>query len=782
MKNSLTDDATNSFGARWAQAMIRHRWLVIVLSLAMVGIMASGVTKLVMLTDYRAFFSPENPELTAFEDFQATYTKVDNVFFLIRPEDGNVFTSQTLAAVEELTERGWQIPHASRVDSITNFQHTYAVGDDLIVEDLIEKASTLTADYIEERKAILLAEPLTRNLLVTEDSRATAVNVTIRLPGLDLGELPATFAGAREARDAIEAQYPGLDIRVSGVAALNQTFATEPAKVMAKLLPLMFLVIFVLSVFFLKSILATAAMLLVVTLSAMAAMGLSGYLGLGISPVSIAAPIVILTLAVADSVHIVTALRDAVARGMEYSAALVDAIRTNIAPVSVTSITTAIGFLALNFSDAPPFRALGNMSAIGIVVAWILSLTLFPALASLLRLKIEARESDTRLMTRYADWVIANSRIALAVAVAISVGLIAAIPRLEVNDLFVEYFDTRVEFRRDTDVIKEYFGPLPLEYSIPATESGAVADPKYLRTIDEFVSFARKLPRVVHVFSISDIMKRLNKNMHADDSAYYSIPRDRELAAQYLLLYELSLPYGLDLNDRINIDKSEMRITFAMEPMTTRETKAMLAAVDEWFEENAPNIEPAAAGPQVMFTFIADRNIDSMITGTVIAVFAISAILVLALRSFGLGLLSLVPNALPILSAFGVWAIINGEIGFSVAVVGSLSLGIVVDDTVHFLMKFNRARNERGMSVESAIRYAFESVGAAIAANTVILTCGFLVLTQSTFKPIVDMGLLTSISIVLALVLDFLLLPPLLLWFLRNSRTTERSGEGLNHA
>ncbi len=166
---------------------------------------------------------------------------------------------------------------------------------------------------------------------------------------------------------------------------------------------------------------------------------------------------------------------------------------------------------------------------------------------------------------------------------------------------------------------------------------------------------------------------------------------------------------------------------------------------------------------QVMFTYIAQRNVENMAGGTVAAVLAISFIMILALRSLGLGLLSLVPNALPILATFGAWALLVGEIGFSVATVASISLGIVVDDTVHFLSKYARARREKGLNAEQSIRYAFNNVGIAIVVNTVILAIGFAVLTASSFKINVDMGLLTALSIAFALVLDFLLLPPLLL-------------------
>ena len=265
--------------------------------------------------------------------------------------------------------------------------------------------------------------------------------------------------------------------------------------------------------------------------------------------------------------------------------------------------------------------------------------------------------------------------------------------------------------------------------------------------------------------------------MHADDPAWYRLPEDRDLAAQYLLLYELSLPYGLDLNDRINIDKSATRVTATIEEATSAETRQFFDNVDAWMTENLPaymHAKPTSAA--VMFTYISERNMENMVVGTILAIAAIAVIMMFALQSVRLGTLSLVPNGLPILVTFGTWALIVGEVGFSVATVASISLGIIVDDTVHWLSKYVRARDERNLSVEDSIRYAFHNVGMAIVVNTVILAAGFFVMTTSAFKMNVDLGLMTIISIVGALVLDFLLLPALLL-FGRNKEQTEIAGD-----
>lgn len=783
--NTDTDTASGGLkGGAWPELMIRYRWLVIVMTLLVVFAASIGATRLTTLMDYRAFFSPQNPELQAFEEHQQTYTKPDGFVLLVKAQSGNVFEPNTLQAIEEITEKSWQLPFATRVDSLTNFQYTYGDGDDLIVEDLFEDSADWDTARILERRQIALSDPLLVERAVTSSGDASAINVLINLPGESRTELPTSYQAAQALRDQIMADYDGVDVHLSGMSGLNYAFATEAPKAMGSLLPIMFVIIIVLSAIFLRSIRATMVMMLVVTLATVFAMGMAGFLGIGISPVSAAAPIVILTLAVADCMHIMMTYRANMREGMQKHNALADAVRTNTVAITVTSITTVIGFLALNFSDAPPFGALGNMSAIGIAAAWALSLTFFPAVASFVSIRPKKTGAAQPFMRKFANVIIANRRSALLAGLALSGTFIALVPTLSLNDQFTEYFDESVEFRRETDVLKEHFGPLAIDFSIEGINGvGSVSDPEYLETLDGFTEWLRDQPNVSHVFSYSDIIKRLNRNMNSEDEAFYKVPSDRNLAAQYLLLYELSLPYGLDLNDRINIDKSASRITVSIKPISTLETKALLKGADDWFAANAPAYKHQSASAQVMFTYIADRNMNSMVVGTAVAIIAISLVIMIALRSFSLGALSIVPNGLPILSAFGAWALLVGEVGFSVASVGSISLGIVVDDTVHFLAKYRLARSEKGLSPEDAIRYAFENVGMAILANTVILVSGFLVLMLAAFKPTVDMGLLTALSMIFALVLDFLLLPVLLLWTSgRASQSSSEKLEGAIHA
>ena len=757
----------DKFSVKLTELVIQNKWKTILLTLLFTLACGYGAKNLAFSTNYRVFFSQSNPELKAFESFQSTYTKNDNVLFVVKKnKPGNVFNDSDLAAIKEITERAWQIPYVIRVDSITNFQHTSAVGDDLIVEDLVEGQNENEV-YYKSRMEIALNEPLLLNQSISKDAEITAVNAVLQFAEKDLMEVPEAINYALGIEKDIEEKFTDLEVYVSGVAALNNAFAEAGMKDAGTITPIMFLMIFIMVGLIIRAWSPTIAVLILIILSTIVGMGIGGYAGIELTPISMAAPTVILTLAVADAIHIYITLKSLMQEGMEKREAIIESLKINFLPVTITSATTIVGFLALNFSDSPPYWHLGNITAIGIGAAWFFSVTLLPVIINILpyKAKLGSEEAkDKSIMLKLANFVIGNHKKVLIGTSTVTLMIICFIPTINFDDQWVEYFDESVKFRTDSDFVLDNFGVYPIEYSIPAKSEGGISEPEYLRNIEKFILYLRDIENVAHVYSISDIMKRLNKNMHGDEQSYYKIPEERDLSAQYLLLYELSLPYGLDLNDRINIDKSASRVTVTFGRLTTSELKDFLIKTDEWMETNLPSyMQTKPTGASVMFTYITERNIDSMITGTMIAIFAIALMMVIALRSLKLGLLSLIPNGLPILTTFGAWAILVGDVGFSVATVASISLGIVVDDTVHFLSKYVRAREDRQLSVEDSIRYAFDNVGMAIVINTFILAVGFGVLTSSTFKLNVDMGLMTILAIIFAVLLDFLLLPAILL-------------------
>ena len=785
-RTSRFDSAAIAYG-RW---IIRWRWPILIAVLLASLLAAAGAGRLAFASDYRVFFSDENPQLAAFDAVQNIYTKNDNILLVVAPGDGRVFSPANLAAVEQLTEEAWQIPFAIRVDSVTNFQHSHAEGDDLVVEDLVTDAARLSPDELDRARRLALAEPALLNRLISPHADVTGVNVTLQLPGEDPAEVREPVDRARQLAQRIEAEHPGIEIHLTGLVMLNNAFFESAMNDMATLVPAMYVVLIVMMALLLRSLAGTLATVVVVALSAAAAMGLAGWWGVLLTPVSALAPTMILTLAIADCVHVLVTVLQEMRRGAAKHQALVESLRVNLTPVALTTLTTAIGFLSMNASDVPPLNHLGNITALGVVVAFVLSVLFLPALMAVLPVRAgaarEARspapiERSAAALERLGRWVVGHHRPILWGMTATIVLLVTFIPMSELNDQFVQYFDESVEFRRDTDFATERLtGVYQIEFSLPAGESGGVSNPDYLRKLDEFEAWFLRQDETLHVQNIAETIRRLNKNMHGDDPSFYRLPESRELAAQYLLLYEMSLPYGLDLNNQLNVDKSATRFVVTLRDLTSRELRDVAARAESWLRANAPeSMFSHAASPGVMFAHISDRNIRSMIQGTTLAFLLISAILVLALRSWRLGLLSLVPNIVPAAMAFGVWGLFVGRVGFAVSVVVAMTLGIDVDDSVHFLTKYLRARRERGLQPSDAVRHALSSVGTALTVTTVVLVAGFLVLAQSTFLQNSQMGSLSAVTIAFALIADFLLLPAVLIRLDRSRPARETIvGEG----
>ena len=762
------------FEAVLGKWVVKYRWWIIAATIIVVLVASSGVRFLTVNNDTRVFFSKDNPQLQALEALENTFTRDNFVLFAVAAKNGDVFTPQTLAVVEELTEASWQTPYSSRVDSVTNFQHTRAEEDDLIVEDLVQNAADLSGGDLERIRKIALSEPLLVNNLLSPSGHVTGVFVTVILPGESMEEVQQVSAFARKLTDDMRRENPGVDIYLTGSVLLDNAFGEASEKDMTSLIPLMFLTLIVVTGLSLRSFFGMLATLLIILFSMFTGLGIVGWLGMFITVASANAPVLILTLAVADSVHILSTMFHFMRQGKSKHEAIAESLRVNIQAVFITSITTAIGFLTMNFSDAPPFRDLGNIVAIGVMAAFFYSVLFLPSLMAVLPIRVKPRAD--RENHQFCEWlanlVIGRRKLVFRGTMVVIVLVTLGTSRIELNDNFVEYFDESYDFTTATDfVIDNLRGWDYIAYSLEAGEPGGINNPEYLATVEDFANWYRKQENVVHVNTITDTMKRLNKNMHGDDESWYRIPDKRDLAAQYLLLYEMSLPFGLDLNNYINVDKSSTRMIVTLRSMSTNQRsmstnhiREMDKKAQEWLKANAPrSMFTYGTGISMMWAHITGRNIKSMLVASSLALLLISGILILALKNVKLGILSLIPNLAPATMAFGVWGIFVGQVGLGLSTVVSMTIGIVVDDTVHFLSKYLRARREHDLDPAGAVRYSFNTVGTAMWTTTIVLVAGFLVLTFSSYRMNSDMGWMSAITIGLALFMDFLLLPTLLM-------------------
>lgn len=758
--------------------VVKYRWWIILLGLSIACVSAMGIPFIKITTDTRVFFDEQNPDYRALKAFENIYSKRQSIFFVLAPADGNVFTRKTLAAEAELTEAGWQVPYAASVSSLTNYPHLLVEGDDLRVEHLVPDPCELSEADLDRIRRTALSEPAILNSLISSTGHVTGVYVSLILPPGNKQAVLEVAAYARALERDFRARHPDIEIHLTGSIMIDRAFAEASENDLRHLAPIAFVVMTTLTGIALWSFYGTLAAVLVTVLSMLTAMGLIGWFGVPLNAVSVGAPGLILTLSIADNVHILTTLSHLVREGRSKHEAVAESLGTNLKAVLLTNITTIIGFLSMNFSESPPFRHLGTIVGTGVAIDLVNSILLLPALMAVLPLSPRLAQGRRSWISqeRLADFVIRRRdlllRSTLLVTAVCSLGMLA----IELDDNFLTYFDDTFEFRRATDfLIKNLGGWDTIEYSLNSGQSSGITDPQYMAVVDRFAVWYRQQPKVVRAFTIIDTIKRLNEDMHGGDKCYYRVPERREQAAQYLLFYELSLPSDRDINNQIDVDKSCSRLAVNLGSMSAEELCQLDDRAYEWLKANAPeHMVSRGTGLSLIWARITQRNIRSMLNASLMEILTISGIMILALRRLKFVVLFLIPNLVPPFIAFGIWGVTKGRVGLALSVVVAMTLGIIVDDTIHFFITYFHARREKRMNPEQAVRHAFGTVGTAIGITTLVLVSGFVVMMLSHYRMTSEMGLLCTMVIGLALAAEFVLSPTLLMKFDRPKDKLER--------
>ena len=756
----------NQLQERLCQTFLRYRWVYFALSVMTLVGLGLGIKNLGFTNAYEAQFGPNNPQLAAYNQLIDDYDQVDNVLIAIEPHSGDVFQPSVLELVNKLTKLAWKTPHSIRVDSLSNYNYTHSVDEDLVSEPLFEMASTYTKEEIDLRANEALHEPSLRNSLVAENGKVTGVNITIALPRKNMqAEVTATMGYINQTLVELGAEYPQINFRLAGKIAQDKAFFEASGTDSTTLFPLLVLVIFVVVFFILRNVLAGVALLVMVVGCTLATLGAFGWQQILLTPETLSAAIMIIPLGIADCVHLFLTYSKTLEDGENKQAAMEHTIILNFKSIVITSVTTAIGFLSLVFAESPSFQLMGYMVAIGVLLTLILSFTFFVPLL----FALPAPKRTSRVGPKVATWI--NSFIhkktnaVLAVLVICTLVMMLGLGRNELNQNTAEYFTPEMTYRQDIEWIDANLtGINNIQFSIPVASSMKVTDPEYLNNLEKFTQWLKQQDNVVNASSFSDVMKKVNMVMNNNNAEHYRIQQDSYISAQYLTMYEMSLPYGMGITNLINFDKSTSRVNVSLHISSNKELIAFDRKAQAWLAANTPNyMHTAGTSADIMYAYQLQYNIPGISSGIYFSLGLILVVMIYALNSVRLGLISLVPNILPILAAFGVWGFYDGQIGLAVAIVMGMTFGIVVDDTVHYINKYHWGRIQLNLNKEQAIKHALDTASTAMISTTVAISAGFMVLTASKFTPTADLGILTALIVILALVFDIIFLPALLL-------------------
>ena len=752
------------------RTMRRRAVLVLAIILTFAALAASGLNRTSLAFDYRIYFASDHPALLATEETEALFGRDATVVMVVEAPAGTVLTRERLALIADLTERFWTLPGILRVQSITNHVQTRAEPDDVLsVAPLFpDPANMSDAALAQSRRDALESPDLVGRLLGADGSATLVVGQFTEISGHADGVSRVTSA-ARTLLEQMREAHEGVRLHLTGSIVTDQTLADAAQRDLVTLIPLSFALITGLIWAILGDWRCAALTMSVVSLSILSAVGLWAWMGGAINPVIASAPSIIATIAVADCIHLLTAFRAARRDGATPAAAVTESVRITARPILITTVTTFIGFLCLTVSPSPPFQGLGAVVAMGVLLSMLFALTILPAGLILLS---SATPSDRARMSErmrgLAETVLRRRGMILAVSACLSVLLVAGISQNQFSENYVTFFDERFENRRANDVIDARITGLHrIQFALDTGAEGGLNDPAALSRISAFAKWMRTQPAVVHVHALDTLMVRLNRLLHDDDPDFETLPASREEAAQYLLLYEMSLPYGADIANLVDPLWQRTRVLVHLRVDESDDVLRFTRAAERWLETNGAPLAPArGTGLSVMFSRVAEENIPAMIFGTLATLIGISALMGAVLGSARLGVIALVSSVLPILATFGIWGFVNGRVGLGESIVAGVTLGLVVDDTVHFLTAYRRAR-AKGVSPEDAVRVSFGTVGVALVTTTIVLAIGFTVLAFSPYRSTANLGALAASTISVALLVDLFLVPPLLVWLER---------------
>ncbi len=759
---------------RWASFPIRWRWpVLLIVAIVLLG-MSAGALRLSFSTDYRVFFAPGSPELADLARLEKDFGVTDSVFIAVRSPQRDAFSDAALAAVREFAAAIRGLPHVRRVRSLADSEILVATEDGMKARPLIPKTSPLTAAERAAARRAALSDPFLVRRLVSVDGATAGLIVDVDLPPGDAAALPALMSRLRTFADGLRARYPGTETGITGIVALNDGFREATRQDLWLLVPVMAFALILVLALFLRQVPALVGTLLVVAGSAGGAMGLAGWLGIALTPPTGAAPTVIMTLAVANSVHLLVAYLRRRRTRRTAEAAIASSVMHNAYPIFLTSLTTMAGLLCLNFSDAPPFRQLGNLTAFGVFLALVLSLVLLPAFLAVWPGRAPRRAPrGTASLEWLAGAIAPRPRLVAGCFALLVVGAAVLAPRLSLKDDYYRYLDRSVPVRAGTEfVIRHLAGACRLNWIVRADDKGGIAAPEELNRLGAFAAWLRKQDRVRSVLTPADIIQDILRRAGADARGQIDI--DRESVDATFDMIEKTGPGGDGLRSLLTADRSRALVVATLGDIDS----AGLARLARRARDTLGRLGLAGRtdgpmGPCPMFGRIAETNIHAMLVGTAVAFGLIAVILVFALGSLRYGLISLVPNLFPPLIAFGLWALLVGRVGLAASVIAATSLGLIVDATIHYLTRYVRARR-RGLTAEGAVCDALGRVGPAIWVAGFVLIAGFALLALSRFQVTRELGLLTALTLAVALLTDFVLLPAVLLLLDRVRRRNPR--------
>ena len=721
-----------------------------------------GLTRLEVNPNNRVFFGETDDHYQDLLEFEAEFDSNTKILFAISTPEALFQNSDSAEAIRWLSDQAWLLPRVVRVDSLQTYPHVQADEDGLLVEPLLEHVCPESG--CQEAKSSLLQKPQFINRFLSRDFKTVAVIATVDFDMNDAQAVSVIQLEAENLASMFKKVFPNLEIHYTGGVPMMQAFVDAANKDVSTLVLMAGLVLAALLFLFLGGLMPMLFMLGLGVSSIIISMGMAGWSGHVVNTATATVPLIVLTLVIASSMHVfLHIVRETQLHTSEQVRACVrSAIESNWEPVLLTAITSIVGLLSMTFVSSPPIQQLGLWSAIGVATGAILTLTVVPAALSYLehiRPSIVLQRVQ-QLLNNYSRRLEVDSVSRMPVYLLFSVMSLGVVG-LVVDEDFVRYFDTDGSFRSNAEAITEKLAsPYHIEVVVDSLKSEGVFDADSVAAVRKVTKFLREHPLVANVFSITDVFDEV---VTAFGSKPGLVPPDE--LAQYFLSFELSLSQGQSTTDFVDMNHRKSRISVLLRDCSMKDIRELDEEIRSWIaREFSGPLEIKVTGEGVPTAYLSSDSISEVTIGIVLSLVFSSVLLGIVFRQLRIAVAILSATVIPIVCGFGVWGWTVGTIGMAATLVIAVTIGVVIDDSIHLVYRFRDGLRRLDLTTWGAAAYSVHRTGAAIVTTSIVLAGGFGVLLLSGFRMNSTFGICTALVILLALIFNLIIMPRILVW------------------
>jgi len=632
--------------------------------------------------------------------------------------------------------------------SLYSADNIQAVDDNLDINAFYKKVPNTEEKLKSIQKSVKTNEMVYKRL-VSEDEKAAIIMAKIKDNSFTqkLYDYISSFNKKYEG--------DGDKIYIAGQPIVEGVVASFMPKDMRKMFPIVFLLIIIVLAFVLKSLKGTVVSMLVVVFSSIWTFGLMAGVGIPIYAPTSLIPVMLIAIGVADAIHMYSHLQLQTQNNPSWSKRelIMDMMRQLWKPVVITSVTTAMGFLSLLTSDVVPIRWFAFFTAIGVLIAMVLSLILIPVFTMAFGLPKPKKKSNSkqdffsRNAKPFADAVIRYKTFVIGFTIFILLFFGYGVTKVWINSSFLARFPSDNKLVKTDEFVNDKFlGTTSLNVILESKDTNAFKKPEVLELMNKVaVDIEQKIDVVGGSLSVVDFIQRMNKVLNGNNTASYKIPDNFNLISQYFLLYEMS--GGSDrLWELVDEDFMIGNLRFQLKSDNSKGLNSLLAKIETYrddFKELGIDMNYAGAG-YTMLTF-NDLIIAGQLKSLLISFFVVLLLLSFMFRSFKVGLVSIIPIFITTIISFGVLGLLNIPLEMTTALISSIAVGIGIDYAVHFIDRY-RINAKSTDDIDEVITKTMSHSGRAISFNAIVVILGFLVLLLSTFMPNKALGAIVSLN------------------------------------